>query len=151
MPECKLTGLQVSFLFLKDRCLCVSMWKHKGSIWLSPSRSKPTLMKTTWTAAVESSYLWLPTMPYQRGNQSKTEVVTDAKQQFLFSQKKREKSYCLRKRGVQGWPSSFLLSCHSPTHADRFIGYNNQSVLYHPALLTAWAAPVIGLYTWNWL
>ena len=31
----------------------------------------------------------------------------------------------------QGWPSSSLLSGHSPAHADRFIGYNNHSVAHY--------------------
>jgi len=48
-------------------------------------------------------------------------------------------------RSLNGSP--YLLSCHHPTHADRFIGYNNLNLYSFALLYYAQPGSVIGSYT----
>lgn len=82
----------------------------------------------------------------------KIEVVTDAKQQFLFGQKKieelvpeKERDVCVRE-ACRGDPAALATALHMLTDLLDTI------IRVHITLLcSAQAAPVIGSYTWNGL
>lgn len=98
VPDCNIAKT-IGWIALEAyRCLCINMWKCRGSIWISPNTYENHL--------VESSHLWLT-----------------AHHTFPRMHACLRACVCAR---ILEWPSS-------SAHADRFIGYNNQSV-FHPAV-----------------
>lgn len=129
-------------LFATDRCLCVYLWKCRGSSWMNFALKEGANSYENHLSRSRGKFLPLTahlhfhkeaSQSIDRGSDGHEATVS------VWTEEKRrvrawEREGRVWERGLQGWPSNSLLSCHSPALADRFIGHNNQSV-YHPALL----------------